>query len=51
LRRPLPSPSRSHHAVPHRRGAVASSIAFAIKEPSRRPSLSRSCRAVHCRRR
>ena len=34
--------------VPHRRGAVAPSLT--IEEPSRRPSPSRSRRAVHCRR-
>ena len=39
-RRPLSS--RSHRAVPHRRGAVAPSIA--VEEPSRRPSPSRSRR-------
>ena len=37
-----PSPSRSHSAVPRRRGAVASSIA--VKEPSRHTLPSRSCR-------
>jgi hypothetical protein len=37
-----PSPSRSHSAVPRRRGAVAPSIA--VKEPSRHTLPSRSCR-------
>jgi hypothetical protein len=40
LRRPLPS--RSRRAVPHHRGAV--SPCLAVKEPSRRPSPSRSHR-------
>ena len=35
-------------AVPRRRGAVTPSLT--VKEPSRRPSPSRSRRAVHCRR-
>jgi hypothetical protein len=41
-RRPLLS--RSRRTVPHRRGAVAPSLA--VKEPSRRPLPSRSRRAV-----
>ena len=38
-----PLPSRSHHAVHGRRGAVAPSLA--VEEPSRRPLLSRTVAA------
>ena len=37
-------------AVPRLRGAVTPSIAVAVEEPSRRPSPSRSRRAIPCRR-
>ena len=40
---------RRARAVPRRRGAVAPSLTV-VEEPSRRPSPSRSRRAVHCRR-
>ena len=42
------SPPRRRGAVPRRRGAVTPSLT--VKEPSRRPSPSRSHRTVHCRR-
>ncbi len=40
---------RRARAVPRRRGAVAPSLTV-VEEPSRRPSPSRSRRAIHCRR-
>ena len=43
-----PSPTRSHHAIPHHQGAVAPSIAIAVEEPSRGLSPSRSRCAVSC---
>ena len=48
LHRPVPSPSRSHRAVPRHQGAVAPSIAIAVEETLRCPLPSRSHRANPC---
>ena len=48
MRLPLPSLSRSHHAVPRHQRAIAPFIAVAVKEALRRPLQSRSRCAIPC---